>query len=412
MSRIFRLGHLKAGFNAVRSSKMRSLWTMSGIIIGVASVIVVVSIGEGIKQQVGGQIHHLGKDLITIRPAQLQPGSDQHGNSVTQLSGFSVSAPLTNKDVATVATTKDIASSAPLAYISGTAKTGESSVNDGFVIGTDDSLPGLINQSMAFGSFFDSSDEGQNVAVLGPDIAQRLFDEDVPLGRSFTFHGQQFMVRGIFNKFAFTPLSQQANFNDAIFIPYSVAQSLANNTAPTYEILARPNDPSQATVLANKLERSLDTAHGGSGNFSVLTGNQNVGSAGTVLDLLTRMVAGVAAISLLVGGIGIMNVMMVSIGERTREIGIRKAVGATNRQILGQFMTESMILSLVGGIIGTVIALFVDLGLRLATSLRPQVSWQLVVMATGISLVVGIIFGTVPALKAARKDPIEALRSE
>jgi putative ABC transport system permease protein len=382
------------------------------VIIGVASVIIVVGIGEGIKQQIGSQIHHLGKDLITIRPAQLQPGTNSGSSPINQLSGFSVSGPLTTKDVTTVATTKGLASSAPLAFVGGVPKTHGGAPNPGFVIGTTSALPGLINQSMAYGAFFDPNDDGQNVAVLGPDISQQLFDEDVPLGRSFTFHGQQFIVRGIFNRFTFTPLSQQANFNEAIFIPYSVAERLSNNTAPTYEILARPNDPAQTNQFAGKLKRSLDAAHGGSSSFSVQTGSQNVSSTSTILDLLTRMVAGVAAISLLVGGIGIMNVMMVSIGERTREIGIRKAVGATNRQILGQFMIESMILGLAGGAIGAVLALIVDVGVRLSTNLEPVVSWQVVLGATGVSLAVGVIFGTVPALKAARKDPIEALRSE
>ena len=131
-----------------------------------------------------------------------------------------------------------------------------------------------------------------------------------------------------------------------------------------------------------------------------------------ILDLLTKLVAGVAAISLLVGGIGIMNVMLVSVSERTHEIGIRKAVGATNSQILSQFMIEATTLSVVGGVIGVALAYAVDGLLRLLTDLRPVISWQAVVLAFGVSLIVGVVFGTIPALKAARRDPIEALRSE
>jgi putative ABC transport system permease protein len=130
------------------------------------------------------------------------------------------------------------------------------------------------------------------------------------------------------------------------------------------------------------------------------------------LDLLTKLVAGVAAISLLVGGIGIMNVMLVSVSERTHEIGIRKAVGATDRQILSQFMIEATTLSLVGGIIGVGVAFAVDVLLRLLTDMRPVIIWQAVVLAFGVSLIVGVVFGSIPALKAARRDPIEALRSE
>lgn len=405
-------GHLKAGFNAVRSAKLRSFWTVSGVIIGVASVIVVVSIGEGIKQQIGGQLHSLGNDLITIRPAQFQPGSDARVGSIGQFSGFSVSTPLTMKDVVTVAHTPGVAASTPLTYVGGTVKSDVNSRNAGFVIGTSSALPSLINQSMAYGSFFDDVDAGQNVAILGPNISEQLFDEDVPLGRSFSFHGQTFIVRGIFNQFNFTPLSQQANFNNAIFIPYDVAQGLSNNTAPTYEILARASSVPQSDQVAGRIKASLDGVHGGSSNFSIQSGSQNATDSNTILDLLTKLVAGVAAISLLVGGIGIMNVMMVAIGERTREIGIRKAVGATNRQILGQFLMESMILGLIGGTIGAALAILTDLTLRLVSNLRPVISWQIILLATGISLAVGMLFGTYPAVKAARKDPIQALRSE
>jgi putative ABC transport system permease protein len=385
---------------------------MLGIIIGITSVITVVGIGEGVKQQVSGQIHHLGNNFITIRPAQLQTGSGANDNQANLLSGLSVSGPLTVNDIATVATTKGLANSAPLTLTSGTVKSDDGVYNDGFVIGTGDALPSLLNQSLAFGSFFTRQDDGDNVAVLGQNASNSLFNGSVPLGRSFLFHGQYFIVVGIFNQFTTTPLSQQANFNNAIFIPNSVAESLTNNTAPTYEILARPTDSTQTAAVANRIRARLNSAHGGQSGFAVLTGNQNIAANDNILELLTRLIAGVAAISLLVGGIGIMNVMLVSVAERTHEIGIRKAIGATNIQILSQFMIEATLLSLSGGLIGIVLSYVIDLGIRLATNLEPSISWQIVVLATAVTLLIGIIFGTVPAFKAARKHPIEALRSE
>jgi len=239
-----------------------------------------------------------------------------------------------------------------------------------------------------------------------------MFNESVPLGRTFLFHGRSFIVVGIFNAFNTTPLSQQANFNNAIFIPNNVAESLTNNTAPTYEIFARPTVSDKTTTVAAAIRNRLNAAHGGQSGLEVLTGNQNISANDNILELLTRLIAGVAAISLLVGGVGIMNVMLVSVAERTHEIGIRKAVGATNLQILSQFMIEATILSLGGGIIGIVLSYAIDAGLRLATTLQPSISWQIVVGATAVTLLIGIIFGSVPAFKAARKHPIEALRSE
>ena len=405
-------GHLKAGLDSVRGAKLRNFWTILGVIIGVASVITVVGIGEGVKQQISGQIHHLGKDLITIRPAELHTGSGGQAKTLDALSALNISGSLTAQDVATVASTKGVASSAPLTVVTGAAKCDNGTYNDGFVIGTTGDLSSLLNQSMAYGDFLTDDDIGTNAAVLGSHAAEAMFNEDVPLGRSFTFHGQQFIVRGIFNDFTTTPLSQEADFNDAIFIPNDVAESLTNNTAPTYEILAKPTNASQSPRIAASIQAALDRSHGGQSNLSVLQGNQNLASSDDILDLLTRLVAGVAAISLLVGGIGIMNVMLVSVAERMHEIGIRKAIGATNRQILSQFMIEASVLSLSGGIIGVGIAFIVDLALRLSTNLQPDISWQIVLLATGVALLVGVVFGSVPALKAARKNPIDALRSE
>jgi putative ABC transport system permease protein len=405
-------GHLKAGISAVRSTKLRSFWMMLGVVIGVSSVITVVAIGNGIKQQVSGQIHHLGKNLITVHPAQLQAGSTSGSNGLSLISGLTTSGPLTAKDVSTVSRVRGIAASAPLTISNGTISGEQGRYRDGFVIGTTSDLASLLNQSMAYGSFLSEEDFGANAAVLGQHAAESLFNEDVPLGRSFTFHGERFIVRGIFNQFNATPLSQQLDFNSAIFIPHDVAEKLANNTAPTYEILVRPSDADHTEAVATNIRKALDKAHGGQSGFSVLTSNQNLTTSDSILGLLTKLIAGVAAISLLVSGIGIMNVMLVSVSERKHEIGIRKAVGATNRQILSQFLVESSVLSLWGGVIGIGLSLLIDITLRLFTDLRPSISWQVVVLATGVSLLVGIIFGTIPAFKAARKDPIEALRSE
>jgi putative ABC transport system permease protein len=381
---------------------------MLGIIIGVMSVISIVSIGQGIKDQVGLQIHQYGSNLITVRTGQLGAGS----NSLENVSGFSVTAPLTANDINTVSKTRGVSSSAPLTLVGGNIYGENGLYKPGIVIGTSAALPSLLNQSLAFGSFFGSGQMGSQVAIIGQNVAAQMFNENVPLGRSFTFHGQSFIVQGIFNQFSTAPLSQQADFNNAIFIPNDQAEALTNNTAPTYEVFARADKKSDTKKVAANITQALDAAHGGSSGFIVLTGNQNLSSNNDILSLLTSLTAGVAAISLLVAGIGIMNVMLVSVSERVREIGIKKAVGATNRQIRNQFMVESALISLIGGLIGVLLSCAIELSLRIATNLRPEITWQIVVIATGVSLLVGIIFGTVPAVKAARKDPIDALRAE
>lgn len=405
-------GHLRAGFDAVRTAKARSFWTMLGIIIGVASVIVIVSIGEGVKQQIGGQIQHRGKDLITVSPGQLRPGGPESRNGDI-LTGAGINAPITRKDVATVKHAKGVAASAPLTILTGPSKSSSATYNSGFVIGTTSDLPSLINQSVAYGAFITEEDMGTNVAILGVDAADKLFpDENVPLGRSFSYHGQEFIVRGIFNSFNTSPLNEDANFNNAIFIPDDVANELTKNGAPIYEILAKPEDPAQTKAVAQNVSKALNASHGGQSNLVVKEGNQTIGQSDSILSLLTRLIAGVAAISLVVAGIGIMNVMLVSVAERTHEIGIRKAIGATNKQILEQFMIESTVLCFFGGIIGVGIAYAVQISLKLATNLQPIITWQIVAASVVVATIVGVLFGSIPALKAARRDPIEALRSE
>jgi putative ABC transport system permease protein len=405
-------GHFKAGIDSLRGAKWRNFWTMLGVIIGVASVITIVGIGEGIKQQITGQIHHLGKDLITVRPATIRAAGATANANLNLLSGVNITGSLRASDVTTIARTSGVSTTVPLSAVTSDIKGDNGAYRDGLVIGTTPDLPSLLNQSMAYGAFLVKEDIGVHAAVLGRHAADAMFNEDVPLGNEFTIHGEQFIVRGIFNDFAATPLSEEASFNNAIFIPYDVAQTLTGDTASTYEILAKPTHSNQTGQVVTALQQRLKRAHGGQADFQVLQQNQNLSASNSIVDLLTKLISGVAAISLLVGGIGIMNVMLVTVTERMHEIGIRKAIGATNRQILSQFIIESSVLSLIGGIIGIGLAFAIDLGLRLFTNLQPVISWQIVAIATGVSLAVGIIFGTIPALQAARKSPIDALRSQ
>ncbi|HMH31269.1 MAG TPA: ABC transporter permease, partial [Methylomirabilota bacterium] len=243
--RLLTKGDLRAGVDSVRNAKLRSFWTMLGVIIGVTSVITVVAIGQGIKQQVGGQIHHYGKNLITVRPGQLHTTSDTGSDGLNLVSGLNVSAPLTAKDISVITGVKGVGASAPLTIADGTVKAENGVYKSGFVIGTTSDLPSLLNQSMAYGIFLEDEDIGTNFAVIGQNAANKMFDTDVPLGRSFTFHGETFIVKGVFNQFTSAPLSQQADFNNAIFIPNDVAEKLNKNTAPTYSVMVRPESPDQ-----------------------------------------------------------------------------------------------------------------------------------------------------------------------
>ena len=405
-------GNLKAAIASVKGTKWRSLMTMLGIIIGIVSVVTVVSIGEGVKHQISLQTSRLGKNLITIRPGQVV-NRDKSGKitSVNLFAGYATSGSLGDEDVQTIQKLKGVDKAVPLSVVSGTLSFDRHPFPGVVMIGTTPDLPAVLSQKLAYGDFFSSNDNNQNGAIIGTKVAKQVFGQDVPLGQSFDFHGQTFVVRGVFSDFKTSPLSLEADFNNSVFIPYQVVQDITARKALVYEILTKPLASADSNVVASDISRALLAAHGDQQDFTVLKQDESLGVTSNILNLLTRLIAGVAAISLLVGGIGIMNVMLVSVTERMQEIGIRKAIGATSRQIMMQFMIEATVLSTIGGIIGVIASLVLNGILRIFTNLEPIISWQVMALAAGVTLAVGIIFGTAPALKAARKDPIDALRS-
>jgi putative ABC transport system permease protein len=399
---------LRIGLDSIRGSKLRNFWMMFGIIVGVAAVIIVVSVGNGIKQQISSQIHSFPKDLIAIQPQKLISSKSSNFNL---LSSNLITGSLGNKDYETITGISGIGAVAPLSATPGTVSADNGVYNSGLVIGTSPDFPSLVNQSLAYGIFFGKQDLTSNFAILGQDAADRMFKNKVPIGRTFIFRGQEFSVVGIFNQFDSAPLSPSTNFNSAIFIPIDVAQSLTNNSTTTFEILAKSLELGQTSKIISAIYDSLRAAHNGQTDFTATRQYQNLSSNNHILDLITQLIAGAAAISLLVGGIGIMNVMLVSVSERMHEIGIRKAIGATDRQILSQFMIEAAYLSFKGGVIGIVLAYIVVMGIKLITNLKPDLNWKVALVAGIGSLLLGIFFGTFPALKAARKNPIDALRA-
>jgi putative ABC transport system permease protein len=408
-------GNMKMALSSVRQTKWRSLLTMLGIIIGVVSVVTVVGIGQGVKQDVAGQITQFGEDLITVRPGVVDTDNTHKTITNTDLVfGLNSISGLTERDLRTIQQTEHVRLAAPLSVVPGTVNVDGKKLDNSLVLATNGSLPGALNhEEIKYGEFFKDNQTYQAApAVIGKNVAEALFDDTVPLGRQFTFRGQTFIVHGVFDDFKGSPLSPTSNFNNAIFIPYTIAEKLTNNSAQMFSILVKPTTSDKRDEAIAAMNTSLLAAHGGQKDFSVLNRDQSLAASSNVLDLLTTMIAAIAAISLLVGGIGIMNIMLVSVTERMHEIGIRKAIGATNRQILGQFMMEATVLSLVGGAIGVAMSLATAFLLSTYTSLHPVISWQSVLIATGVSIAIGIFFGTAPAIKAARKDPIEALRHE
>jgi putative ABC transport system permease protein len=406
-------GNFKMAWQSLKSSRWQNTLTMFGVIVGIVSVITTVSLGEGVKRQVLGQINQAGSDLITVRPGKIV-SRDKNGTitGVNPIYAYSFgSGSLSDDDVDTVAKTADVKFASPVGFLTASAQNSGQVYDQGFVLGTNENFPDLIGQKIEFGTYFTASEQKRHLAIIGKRVAEQLFKENVPIGRTLTIRGQDFVVRGVFDEFKPNSLGVAADSNTAIFIPLDTARELAGNI-PIVQVLAKPVEVNKTDEAAKQIERNLTLAHNGQADSTVLRQDENLAITSKVLNVLTSFIAGIAGISLLVGGIGVMNIMLMAVSERTHEIGIRKAIGATTRQIRSQFIIEALVLSLGGGVLGVVLSFLVNYLLRVSTNLKPVITWPVVVASVGVAVLVGVIFGFIPAVKAARKDPIESLRYE
>lgn len=403
--------NIRMGVNSVRKSRLRSFFTMLGIIIGVVSAITIVSLGEGVKRQIASQMTDLGINLITVRSGKLINRDTSGAIESVNLFGGMGTTSLTDQDLASVKSAPGVKAAAPFGSISAVASYNGTKFKDGSIVATSNDLPKVMSHPIEFGTFFNGNEANKKMAVVGAGVAEKLFKENVPIGKSLIIRDQQFIVQGVYQRFDVDPIATGTDLNNTIFLPYDVAKTVSGGQLPIYQILVKANDAQIIDSAAAAIHTSLQKNHAEQEDFTVLKGDEAVAASSNVLQLLTRMVIGMAAITLFVGGIGIMNVMLVSVSERTREIGIRKAIGATNNQIRSQFMMEATILSVWGVLIGIFVAAVLNIIIRIFTNLQPVITPGPVIIASLISITVGVVFGVIPALKAARKDPIDSLRA-
>jgi putative ABC transport system permease protein len=405
--------YTQMAMSSIGRAKWRSILTMLGVIIGITSVVMIFALGEGLKKQVAGELKELGSDIIVVRSGNLVE-KDSSGKVVkVNIGDVFTQSVLTEQDVEATKAIAGVSYVAPIAFVSapvmsdeGTALTG-----DVTIVATTPQIRDVLNRDVETGEFFTTPDLNKNLVVIGPDIAKRLFGEDSAVGRILKIKNTDFIIRGVMEPVKPSPLDLvNADYNSALYIPLGAAKNLSGGTLGIREINLKLEDATVATDVANAVNQKVLELHGSSQDFSVLEAKDFVGVVDQVFSVLTTFVGAVAGISLLVGGIGIMNIMLVSVSERTKEIGIRKSIGATNRQILGQFLVEAIILTMIGGVVGIAISLLISGAMRLYTDIHPFVEPRVVLGAVAVTLGVGIVFGIVPAAKAARKDPIESLR--
>jgi putative ABC transport system permease protein len=392
----------------VLTNRMRSLLTMLGITIGVASVIILVAVGHGSAVAVQQRIQGLGTNIVTIFNGGFGPGR--------QSARSSTFTALTLKDVKALqdaSAAPDIESVTPIVQsASVTASYNGVSYTPGTFIGTTPSYEQAKNSPVQAGTFFTSQDERDHarVAVLGPTAVQDLFGTQNPIGNTIKLNGIGFIVEGVLTPKGSNGFQDQ---DDIVLTPLSTTQELlTGTTSGLSQIVIEAKSAHQVNAAADEATAILTPDHSSNGSptFRVLNQASLLQTSNSANHTFTVLLAAVAAISLLVGGIGVMNIMLVTVTERTREIGIRKAIGARTGDILGQFLTESVLLSVFGGVVGVAAGV---VGSRFKiVGVQPVVELYSVLLAFAVGVAVGLFFGIYPAKRAASLRPIEALRYE
>ena len=395
-----RLGEAwRVAVTALRANRLRSLLTMLGVIIGVAAVVMLVAIGTGAKQYVEAQVEGLGSNLLLVVPGELNFGS------------AATSSRLTLSDVDDIGRLAGDPQRVAATVTSGeTLRAGDVEVF-ATVQGVTETVPEVFVRPVARGDFLSRSDVDtrRRVAVLGSSAADQLFPGQDAVGRQLTIAGVRFRGGGVTAKPGAGSFAG-ADPDLTVYIPITAAQRLLG-TDRVDGIAVKAPDRATINDLGNRITAELEQRYPGE-KFSAVTQEQILGVVGRILSLLTLVLAAIAGISLLVGGVGITNIMLVSVRERTREIGLRKAVGARQRDVLVQFLLEAVLLTTLGGVIGIVIGVGVGILVGRFTPLPTAVAWWSIVLAFGVSAAVGVFFGVAPARRAGRLDPVVALRSE
>ena len=405
----------KTAVSGLSTNRSRSFLTILGIVIGIMAIIIVMSLGQGAQGLILGEIQSIGSRMIAVVPGRQPTSPTDFLSSFTDSLKKSDLVALQNK-----ANVPHAATVMPIVFGS-EAVSWQTNTYQTTLLGTTELFADLYNITTDEGDIFTADDVASlaNVAVIGKTVEQKLFDGSSGLGQKVRINNTTFRVVGVMKS---TGQLSFLNFDESVIVPYTTAQTYIFGINYFNRMVVEADSNSTVNETADDVTATLRNDHGitdpAKDDFYIQTQESAMQTVSTILNVLTLFLASVAAISLVVGGIGIMNIMLVSVTERTREIGLRKALGATDRDILSQFLLEAVILTAIGGVIGITLGGLISFAVSYLLSTFYGLNWPFILpwsavaLGLGVSSGIGLLFGIYPARQASRKSPIEALTYE
>lgn len=400
--------HLKLARSAIRENRTRSFLTCLGIAIGVGSIILILSLTGSISQLIQNEIGEIGADLLVVRPSSTKDSVTSIVEELTSANSFQKSN-LTVADVKAISGVKNIAAVAPIAVSTNTISSEKNTFTSVPVLGTNLDFIKIEPLALRYGAFLTESNH-ENSVVLGHTLSLSLFNTiNSTVGKTVTIMGEKFMVVGVLDSVEKSINFDNVDFDNALIIDVDKLDKITGSTQ-IQQINVKAENTDSLESISTDIKKTLTAQKQGDQNFTVSYGDEITHPASSLFVVISGMLTTVAAISLVVGGIGVMNIMLVSVAERTHEIGVRKAVGASSRNILMQFLFEALILSILGGFFGLVIGYTLAFLLSVITPFAPYINICIIAVSFLTTLVIGIIFGIYPAIKAASRNPIDSLK--
>ena len=400
--------HFKLARTAIKEHRTRSFLTCLGISIGVASIILILSLMGSVSTLIQNEISDIGDDLLVVRPSSTKDTVTDIVEELTSSNSFQKSN-LATSDVEAISKIEGVAAVAPIAISTNMVGSEKNTISSTPILGTNLDFIKIESLPLHYGAFLSEKNEEKGV-VLGHTLSLELFNTiNSTVGKMVTVMGEKFMIVGVLDKIDKSISFDNIDFDHTLIMDIDSLNQVTGSTQ-IQQINVKATNTDSLSTISDNITKTLTEQKHGDDNFKVTYGDNITHPASSLFNIVSGMLTTVAAISLVVGGIGVMNIMLVSVAERNREIGIRKAVGASSRNILMQFLFESLILSFSGGIMGLILGYILAFLLSTITPFAPFISWEIIAITLLTTVVVGVLFGIYPAIKAASRNPIESLK--